>query len=87
MAYVNDRIDPAAWADFVRDHQVGEEITGRVAGLTGFGAFIEVAPGIWGVLHESDWGAPMPLGFEVRIRLAAIDVRGRRLLLKLAREG
>ena len=86
MPGVNDQIDPEEWSAFVREHRVGEVMAGKVAGLAGFGAYIELAPGIWGVLHDSDWGAPMPLGFEVRVRLAAVDSPGRRLLVRLARE-
>lgn len=41
------------WANSSEEFAVGTEITGRVARMTDFGAFIELAPGVDALLHVS----------------------------------
>lgn len=41
------------WANASEDYAVGKEITGKVARMTDFGAFIELAPGVDALLHVS----------------------------------
>ena len=41
------------WANAAEDYAVGTEITGRVARMTDFGAFVELAPGVDALLHVS----------------------------------
>lgn len=41
------------WANASVDYAVGREITGRVARMTDFGAFVELAPGVDALLHVS----------------------------------
>ena len=41
------------WANAAEDYTVGREITGRVARMTDFGAFVELAPGVDALLHVS----------------------------------
>ncbi|MFI3208316.1 MAG: 30S ribosomal protein S1 [Eubacteriales bacterium] len=41
------------WANAGSAYAVGEEVTGRVARMTDFGAFIELAPGVDALLHVS----------------------------------
>lgn len=41
------------WANASEDYAVGKEITGRVARMTDFGAFVELAPGVDALLHVS----------------------------------
>ncbi len=41
------------WANAAEDYAVGREITGRVARMTDFGAFVELAPGVDALLHVS----------------------------------
>lgn len=41
------------WANAAEDYAVGKIITGRVARMTDFGAFVELAPGVDALLHVS----------------------------------
>ena len=41
------------WANAAEDYAVGNVITGRVARMTDFGAFVELAPGVDALLHVS----------------------------------
>ena len=41
------------WANASEDYAAGKEITGRVARMTDFGAFVELAPGVDALLHVS----------------------------------
>ena len=41
------------WAHAAEDFAVGSEITGKVARMTDFGAFVELAPGVDALLHVS----------------------------------
>lgn len=41
------------WANASEDYAVGKEIRGRVARMTDFGAFVELAPGVDALLHVS----------------------------------
>ncbi len=41
------------WANVSTDYAVGNEVTGKVARMTDFGAFVELAPGVDALLHVS----------------------------------
>ncbi len=41
------------WANAAEDYAPGREVTGRVARMTDFGAFVELAPGVDALLHVS----------------------------------
>ena len=45
--------DSNPWKDAVTKYAVGNEVTGKVARMTDFGAFIELEPGIDALLHVS----------------------------------
>ncbi|MFQ5789490.1 MAG: 30S ribosomal protein S1 [Acidobacteriota bacterium] len=42
------------WEDFCTHHQPGDVVDGKVVRLTSFGAFVEIAEGIEGLLHVSE---------------------------------
>ncbi|MGE5357944.1 MAG: 30S ribosomal protein S1 [Bacteroidales bacterium] len=43
------------WDDFFQHHQAGETVEGKVVRLTNFGAFVELAEGIEGLIHVSEF--------------------------------
>jgi small subunit ribosomal protein S1 len=43
------------WDDFFTHHQVGDTVEGKVVRLTNFGAFVELAEGIEGLIHVSEF--------------------------------
>lgn len=69
----------------VEEPEVGKVYTGKVVTLKDFGAFVNILPGIDGMLHVSqisDKRVDKPedvlkLGQEVKVRLEAIDDKGR----------
>jgi small subunit ribosomal protein S1 len=74
MADTNDRNDESAWRLFVT-------YDGKVTSLVSFGTFVEIAPGIEGLLHVSDHPASLSIGDEVRVRVERLDGPTRRLSL------
>jgi small subunit ribosomal protein S1 len=71
---------------------VGSKITGRIRNLTSFGAFVEIEPGIDGLIHTSDlsWtkrGASandeLKEGSEIEVVVLQIDAAERRVSLGL----
>ena len=49
-----------------------------------FGAFVECADGIHGLLHKSEWETEPQPGTTIAVRIAAVDLAGRRFSLTLA---
>jgi small subunit ribosomal protein S1 len=83
------RKDP--WQEIVERVNVGEMIHGRVTKLVSFGAFVEVAEGVEGLIHISELAdhhveEPSEIvrsGMEVDARIIDVDARRRRLSLSL----
>lgn len=71
---------------------VGSKITGRIRNLTSFGAFVEIEPGIDGLIHTSDlsWtkrgtaaNEELKEGSEIEVVVLQIDAAERRVSLGL----
>lgn len=66
---------------FVKDHKVGDVVTGKVVNLLDFGAFVEVAEGVEGLVHVSEisWehvekpSDELNEGQEVEVKIISID--------------
>jgi small subunit ribosomal protein S1 len=78
------------WADVVRQFSVGSVVEGPVTNLTKFGAFVQVAEGVEGMIHISDMSAEkrinhpsdmLRVGQVVKAQLLAIDPEKRQLRL------
>jgi small subunit ribosomal protein S1 len=50
------------WANWFKDHKIGDVIKGKVARTTDFGAFVELAEGIEGLCHVSEIEERRPKG-------------------------
>jgi small subunit ribosomal protein S1 len=48
------QLQPDAWEQFFRSHQVGDTVRGRVCRAANFGVFVEVAEGVEGLCHNSE---------------------------------
>ncbi len=81
------------WQEAAARLTVGTVVSGRVARLESFGAFIELAPGVEGLLHVSELGGGRPLrhardalklGDAVEVAVLASEPEKRRLSLGLA---
>ncbi|CAN5679088.1 hypothetical protein BH20ACT11_BH20ACT11_08920 [soil metagenome] len=83
------RKDP--WQEIVEQVEIGGNITGRVTKLVTFGAFVEVAEGVEGLIHISELAehhveTPDEIirsGDEIEARIIDVDAKRRRLSLSL----
>jgi small subunit ribosomal protein S1 len=48
------QLQPEPWVAVAEKYKVGQRITGTVAGLMDFGAFVELEPGVEGLIHVSE---------------------------------
>jgi small subunit ribosomal protein S1 len=48
------QLGPNVWDDFFANNKVGDSIVGRIVRLTDFGAFVEIAEGVEGLVHVSE---------------------------------
>lgn len=80
------------WEDLASRMSEGDVISGKVVSLADFGAFVEVAPGLEGLVHvtELSWtghvdhpSALLEIGQEIAVKVIAIDAEGRRLSLSI----
>ena len=76
------------WVALTRRYPVSTRLFGKVSNITDYGAFVEVEPGIEGLVHvsEMDWtnknihpGKIAQLGDEVEVMILEIDDERRRL--------
>jgi small subunit ribosomal protein S1 len=86
------QLTPDPWDVAEGNYRVGETVDGRVVKLMDFGAFVELEPGIEGLIpiSELSWTQrvrhPKELlaeGDSVRVAVLAIDVRKRKITLSL----
>jgi small subunit ribosomal protein S1 len=80
------------WHDVADQYPEGTEMTGKVMRMESFGAFVEIAPGIEGLVHISEMGANRRLnhardavqaGQEVQVRVLGVDPGKRRISLSM----
>jgi len=48
------QMEPNVWEIFFEQHHVGAVITGKIARITDFGAFVDLGEGIEGLVHVSE---------------------------------
>lgn len=90
LGYKQLSADP--WQDIERKYQAGQRVAGKVVSLTDFGAFIELEPGVEGLVHVSDlsWSRKsihpkkvLSPGEEVTVTILAINPDSKRISLGL----
>ncbi len=84
------RLEPDPWKGVAKRHPAGSEFTGKIVRQTEFGLFVEVEPGLEGLLHTSrlDLGQSLEdealqVGKEVSGWVHEVEARRRRLSLSL----
>lgn len=78
---LRDRV-PQPWDRVGIDFIEGGTYSGKVTGLEEYGAFVQLAPGVTGLLHRSAMGASAPsTGDDVQVVLKRIDAEARRIEL------
>ncbi len=84
------QLEKDPWEDLLERYPVGSKHKGKVRNLTNFGVFVELEPGIDGLIHISDlsWtekvGHPKEIvdkGDEIEIVVLAVDFDNRRITL------
>lgn len=80
------------WSKIAAAFPVGSEVSGKVANLTDYGAFVEIQEGVEGLVHTSelDWtnrnihpSKVVHLGQEVHVKVLDVDTERRRISLSL----
>ena len=80
------KTDP--WAEIETQHNKGDFVRGKVTKLNPFGAFVEIAPGIQGLCHISEFGTKekmeeaLSLGQEYEFEILQIDPKEHKMALK-----
>ena len=81
------------WRDAAAHLREGQRVTGKVSRLAAFGAFVELAPGVEGLVHISELGAGrrinhpkeiVAVGQEVEAVVLGVDHDKRRIALSMA---
>jgi small subunit ribosomal protein S1 len=57
------------WDEFFQQHHVGDVVEGKVVRMTSFGAFVELAEGIEGLIHVSEFDDSAHKGKEEKLDL------------------
>jgi small subunit ribosomal protein S1 len=57
------------WDEFFTQHHVGDVVEGKVVRLTNFGAFVELAEGIEGLIHVSEFDDSQHAGKDEKLEL------------------
>ncbi|MFD9476073.1 S1 RNA-binding domain-containing protein [Streptomyces nojiriensis] len=80
-------LHPDPWRPFAEALHVGDTFPGTVTKIIPFGVFVRIAPGVEGLVHESEFaGRTFEAGDDVRVTLLAVDRERRRISLSPAPE-
>jgi len=78
-----------SFEEFISEHKVGDAVVGKVKSIVGYGVFVTLRPGVFGLLHVSS----MPnlhaysresIGDSIKVRLVDINEAAKRITLELA---
>jgi len=84
--------EPNPWEEFASRFRVGSKVKGVVRNLTDFGAFVELEPGVDGLVHVSDMAWTRRLahpsevvqkGQEIEALIIAMDISNQRISLSI----
>jgi ribosomal protein S1 len=77
-------VSARAWREFLAAHSDGGVLEGQIVSVEPFGAFVECAEGIHGLLHKSEWRAEPETGRTIAVRIVDVDLANRRFSLRPA---
>jgi small subunit ribosomal protein S1 len=81
---------PDPWESVAERFEIGSRVSGKIASVTDYGAFVELEPGIEGLVHVSEmsWSKRMKhpskmvnVGDEVQAEVLGVDPKARRISL------
>jgi ribosomal protein S1 len=71
----------ATWQEFLAANAAGGVVDGNVTQVLPFGAFVELAGGIVGLLPKVHWSAELAVGERIPVRIETVDVQRWRVSL------
>src|SRR5216683_590282 len=85
------QIQPDPWESVTQRYPMGSRVTGKIVRLTDFGAFVELEPGVDGLLHVSQMSSRpiatpadiLNVGDELTLMVIRVDPTERRIGLSL----
>jgi small subunit ribosomal protein S1 len=86
------QLQPDAWETFFRTYKVGDIVRGTVCRASNFGVFVEVAPGVEGLCHNSEVPErpdrpknepPLPVGDEYEFKVIKLNEADKKIGLSL----
>ncbi len=85
------QMQPKPWETAPDKYPAGSVITGKVVRITTFGAFVELEPGIDGLIHISQCAATrinkvedaVNVGDEVQVKVLSVDPEAKRISLSI----
>ncbi len=84
------QLQPDAWETFFRQHGPGDIVKGKPTRAANFGVFVELAPGVEGLCHNSEIPAemrkqspPVPMGQEMTFKILKMNEAEKRIGLTL----
>ena len=86
------QLNPDPWEKMEEKYKIGDQIEGKVVSLTDYGAFLEIEPGIEGLVHVSEmsWtkhikhpSEVMKVGENVQAIVLEVDEKSRKVSLGL----
>lgn len=86
------QIEENPWEKFIETHPVGSRLKGKVRHMTEYGAFVEIAEGIEGLLHVQDlswtrrYNHPyeaLKKGEEIEVQVISADPENRKISLSV----
>ncbi|MBR1574566.1 MAG: 30S ribosomal protein S1 [Bacteroidales bacterium] len=86
------QLTPHPWESLDPDLKVGDKVTGKVVLIADYGAFVEIKPGVEGLIHVSEmsWSPRLRIaqdflkvGDEVEAQILSLDREGRKMSLGL----
>lgn len=84
-------IEEDPWNDLIKKYKINDVVEGKVVRITNFGAFVEVEPGLEGLVHISQVtdkhiakvGEVLSLGDQVKVKIIEIKPEEKRMSLSI----
>lgn len=87
------QLQPDAWETFFHEHMVNDTVRGKVKRAAQFGVFVELAPGVEGLCHNSEIPGsnnrrqtgepPLPIGEELDFKIIRMNEAEKRIGLSV----
>ncbi|MCF8054503.1 MAG: 30S ribosomal protein S1 [Deltaproteobacteria bacterium] len=84
------QLEDNPWETFDRRYPIGTSLTGKVASIADFGAFVKIEEGVEGLLHLSELATnqkqktvPFSVGDEITVTIKGVDTKSKRIKLTM----